>query len=392
VKPDDTHSRNEPGPLPSEPPPASLYPTPIGGAGDDAAPRRRRSGAHALLFAMIVLVAGGAFGVAGFFIEQAKSDWRPPVARTATGWHIGELDRPGLAGISGLALDGGRIAWRDGRLVLLMDLRSGKPKLLGPGPLAQAAWDPAISQRYVVWFEAAASSANEASAWAYDPATRRRLQIASLNGVDSPPTASGKRAVWCTGARSGGPVILGVDISTGKGFVVSRENGEPVMDGNVVAWASQPGRTGMPAVWALVDLAQGRRWSIVPTAPLSNAHLVGYDLSGRTLVWGEVDPRGGRSRIVAQNIDDGGSSVVADVTGAAARAFAPSIDGDLVVWAEAQSADSGRVMGRRLGGGPAFVVNDVHGSVLDTAVSGDTVAWLARDGQTSFIETTRVSR
>jgi hypothetical protein len=148
----------------------------------------------------------------------------------------------------------------------------------------------------------------------------------------------------------------------------------------------------MPAAWALVDLAQDRRWSMVPAATLGNARLLGYDLSGRSLVWGETDATGERGRVLAQNVDDGAHSVVAEVTGGATLAAAPSIDGDVVVWAETLAAPTGsRVMGR-LGGGPAFVVHDVDGHVRSVAVDGDTVAWLAQRGETTFIETTTVPR
>ena len=110
-------------------------------------------------------------------------------------------------------------------------------------------------------------------------------------------------------------------------------------------------------------------------------------------MWGETDPASGRGRVVAQNVDDGVGSVVAEVSGGAALISAPSIDGDLVVWAETLAAATGtRIMGRRLGGGPSFIVREVGDGVLSTAVGGDTVAWLAQHGQTSSIETAKVPR
>ncbi|MCX6373376.1 MAG: hypothetical protein NTX16_09915, partial [Actinobacteria bacterium] len=128
-------------------------------------------------------------------------------------------------------------------------------------------------------------------------------------------------------------------------------------------------------------------------ATLPNAHVLGYDLSGRTLVWGQIDPASGRGRVVAQNVDDGVASVVAEVTDGAALTSAPAIDGALVVWAETDATAGGsRVMGRRLGGGPSFLVRDVDGRVLSTAAAGDTVAWLAQLGQTTFIETAQAPR
>jgi len=348
------------------------------------------SEARALLLTALVLIAGVALGVAGFFVERGMSTWRPEIKRTASGWRVVQTHG---APFSGMALGGDTLVWASDPSIVLMDLRSGRLKLLGPGPLVQATWDPAVSQRYVVWFEAAATSAGEGSAWVYDSATRRRRQLATLGGVLSLPSASGSRAAWCTTTLGGGPGIVAVDIPTGEQFSVAPEYGEPVIDGDLVTWPKRTGPTGMPAAWALVDLARDRRWSIVPAATLRNAHFLGCDLSGRTLVWGETDPASGRSRVVAQNVDDGVGSVVAEMSGGAALISAPSIDGDLVVWAETLAAATGtRIMGRRLGGGPSFIVREVGDGVLSTAVGGDTVAWLAQHGQTSSIETAKVPR
>ena len=83
--------------------------------------------------------------------------------------------------------------------------------------------------------------------------------------------------------------------------------------------------------------------------------------------------------------------IVAQVTDGATLTSAPSIDGDLVVWAETLATTTvSRVMGRRLGGGPSFIIRDVDGRVLSTAAGDDTVAWLVRHGQASSIETAKV--
>jgi len=355
-----------------------------------SAARPHVSEARALLLSALVLLAGVALGAAGFVVERGMSTWRPEVTRTASGWLVVQTHRVPL---SGMALGGDSLVWTSGPSIVLMDLRSGRLKLLGPGPLARAIWDPAVSQRYVVWFEAAAASAGEGSAWVYDSATRRRRQLAALGDVLSLPSASESRAAWCTTTRGGGPGIVAVDIPTGKQSSVAPEYGVPLIDGDLVTWPTRTGSTGMPAAWALVDLVRDRRWSIVPAATLPNARFLGYDLSGRTLVWGEADPASGRGRVVAQNVDDGVARVVAEVTDGASLTSAPSIDGDLVVWAETLAAATGsRVMGRRLGGGPSFIVRDVAGRVLSTAAGGDTVAWLAQHGQTSSIETAQAPR
>ena len=355
-----------------------------------AGARPHPSETHALLVTALVLLAGVALGAAGFFVERSMSTWRPEVTRTAGGWLVVQAHR---APLGGLALGGDDLVWGCGPSIVLMDLRSGRLKLLGPGPAARATWDPAASERYVVWFEAEGTNGGEASAWAYDSATRRRRQIATLGDVLSLPSASGNRAAWCTTTKDGAPGIVAVDVSSGEQSPVAPEYGVPVIDGDLVTWPTSTGPTGMPAAWALVDLAQDRRWSLVPAAALSNADFLGYDLSGRTLVWGETYPASGRGRVVAQNVDDGASSIVAELTGGASLAAAPSIDGDLVVWAETPAGASGsRVLGRRLGGGRSFVMKDVDAAVLSVVVSGDTVAWLAQRAQTTFIETAQAPR
>ena len=379
-----TGAGNTPAAPPAAPPPVA----PPLSSGAEAKPHP--SEARALLLTALVLLAGVALGVAGFFVERGMSTWRPEVTRTANGWRVVQAHRPPLGG---LALGGDDLVWGCGPSIVLMDLRSGRLKLLGPGPESRTTWDPAASQRYVVWFEAAATSAGEASAWVYDSATRRRRRLAVLGDVLSLPSASGSRAAWCTTTRGGGPGIVAVDIPTGEQFSVAPEYGVPVIDGDLVTWPTRTGPTGLPAAWALVDLARDRRWSMVPAATLGNAHFLGYDLSGRTLVWGETDAASGRGRVVAQNVDDGVARVVAEVADGASLTSTPAIDGDLVVWAETLAAGTGsRVMGRRLGGGPSFICREVDGHVLSTAAGGDTVAWLAQHGQTTFIETAQAPR
>ena len=341
----------------------------------------RTSEARALLFAALVLLVGIALGAAGFFVERSMSTWRPEITRTASGWRIVQAHR---APLSAMALGGDNLVWGCGPSIVVMDLRSGRLKLLGPGPASRATWDPAASRRYVVWFEAEGTSAGEASAWVYDSATRRRRQLAALGSVLSLPSASGNLAAWCTttqGRRR--PSIVTVDITTG----------EAVRRGARVRRAGHRRRSRdlADATWARPGCRPRGRSSTSPRDAAgrwcrprrcATPDFVGYDLSGRTLVWGQIDPASRRGRVVAQNVDDGAASVVAEVTDGAALSSAPAIDGDLVVWAETPATAGGsRVMGRRLGGGPAFLVRAVEGRVLSTAVSGDTVAWLAQRGQ-----------
>jgi len=62
------------------------------------------------------------------------------------------------------------------------------------------------------------------------------------------------------------------------------------------------------------------------------------------------------------------------------------------VWGEAATDGEGRVMGRRLGNGQPFVIAVVQGAVLATVVSGDTVAWMARSGEQTWVETASIPR
>ena len=339
---------------------------------------------RALLFALLVVLVGAAFGVGGFYLERATSYWRPDVTRTDHGWRVLQKSR----GPDGLALAGDRLAWQDGVSILLMDLRSGRVKLLGPGPAAHATWEPAMSDEYVVWFEAASADSPSATAWTYDISTRRRTAVGSLDDVLSLPSVSGGRAAWCTAKSGRAPRILSVDLDTGTSVTVASETGEPVIDGDLVVWAAHAGTSGIPGTWAVSDLAQRRRWTVVPAASAANAHLYGYDLSGRTLVWGQNSGESS-DRIVAQSVDGGAVTVVADRI---ALATAPSIDGTTVVWGETATDGEGRVMGRRLGNGQPFVIAVVQGAVLATVVSGDTVAWMARSGEQTWVETASIPR
>src|SRR5665647_793258 len=258
-----------------------------------------------------------------------------------------------------------------------------------PGFSAPATWQPAVSERYVVWFEGAGEGASSADAWTYDVATRRRRQIATLDDVLSFPSVSAARTVWCA-ARDAESRIVGVDLTNDKGLVVASEYGRPVIDGALVAWARSSG--GGPSSFVLADVTQGRSWTVIPSGLGGAAGLTGFDLSGRTLVWGQQDAQTAVGRIVAQNVDTGAASIVAE---GARMATAPSIDGDTVVWAE-QTPDAAayRVMGRRLRGGPSFQIARVDGQVQSALVSGGIVAWLVDNGDRSptWIETARIPR
>jgi streptogramin lyase len=101
--------------------------------------------------------------------------------------------------------------------------------------------------------------------------------------------------------------------------------------------------------------------------------------------------------VAAAGVEGGDTrTLAAGITGLAGPAF----DGTTVVWAEetaavgaaAPSAQRYHVMGRRLGGGPAFVVAEVEGSVTEVAVSGNTAAWIVSAAGSESIVTSELPR
>ena len=60
----------------------------------------------------------------------------------------------------------------------------------------RATWDPAVGERYGVWFEAEREASLAAQAVAYDTQTGRRWTVADIGSVRSYPAISGDVAVW----------------------------------------------------------------------------------------------------------------------------------------------------------------------------------------------------
>ena len=258
------------------------------------------------------------------------STWRPEVARTAKRMaHRAGAPRA----LTAMALGGDR--------GLVGQRPVDRPWPCAPRRLKcsvrarlQATWDPAVSQRYVVWFEAAATSAGEGSAWVYDSATRRRRQLATLGGVLSLPSASGSRAAWCTTTLGGGPGIVAVDIRAtnsspwrpSTAYLLSRRRPRDVAEadgshrhaGRVGARRPRPGPP-------LVDRA-GRDAAQRPLSrlrPQVAPHRGGIRPR-------QADARPGRQ----QNVDDGVAQRRRRGDRRRVAAAAPSLDGGLVVWAE----------------------------------------------------------
>ena len=118
--------------------------------------------------------------------------------------------------------------------------------------------------------------------------------------------------------------------------------------------------------------------------------MTGFGVSGRRVAWGWTDATTGAGRVLVRDVDSGATTLVATALGLTG----PAISGDVVVWAQRPpDGGDGAVMGRRLGGGPAFRIAAAGGDVEAVQVSGSTAAWLARDaGGRTVIRTARLPR
>ena len=326
-------------------------------------PARRPSWLRAAIWSLVILAAGTALGGAGYKYERSYLIKLPEAARTADGWRLAARSGQEL---SGLGLDGARLIWQDGASIEYMDTAEGHLILLGPGAGMRVAWDPAVSDRYAVWFEAERQVSIAARLVVYDTVTGRRWTNADVGSVRSYPAVSGSLAVWCSAVKLGQPRILGSYVAGGGKLIpIADGDGAPVVSGGLVVWAQ-----GWAGPFVAREIPGG---SISPvSASLTGGKLTGIALSGRTLVWGQKSDASSSGVVAAVDVDGGGQQTVASgITGLAG----PSYDGRTVVWSETTASGS-RVMARRPGAGEAFVVAGVDGAVTEVAVSGDTVAWI----------------
>jgi len=333
---------------------------------------RAHSWVRALVVSALILLAGAVLGAAGFVFEQSRATWRPQVAPTNNGWRISTSH--GLQ-LGGSTLGGDHLAWEAGPFTLLTDLRSGDSKLLGAAATAGSASAPSMSERFVVWLEAPASGYQDAVVWVYEISRGRRTRLSGVQGISQSPAVSGTTAVWeADGAGADAPRINGADLVTGRRFSLGESGGagEPIISGALVAWASRRPDPAAPPVITVVDLTDGRRWSIAPYADGREGSLLGIALAGRTLVWARATSAAQADQILAYDLD----TVAVRVIAQAADLVPPAADGDLVIWAQPSAEGGTQVTGLRLGGGETFPIAGVPGgSVRSVLVSGKTVAW-----------------
>jgi len=336
-----------------------------------AAPERPHSWVQALLVSGLILLVGAVLGAAGFVFEQSRATWRPQVSATSAGWRISTSH--GLQ-LGGSALGGDHLCWEAGPFTLLTDLRSGKSRLLGAAASAGNASAPSMSDRFVVWLEAPASDARDAVVWVFDISRGRRARLEDVQGISRSPAVSGTTAVWeADGAETGAPQIRGVDLVTGRRFSVGESGGasDLIISGTLVAWAAGRPDPAAPPLITVVDLADGRRWSIAPYPQNQGSDLLGIALAGRTLIWARATAARA-DQILAYDLDRTAVRAIAQ----AADLVPPAADGDLIVWAQPSTEGDTRVIGLRLSGGDPFPIARVPGgSVRSVLVSGKTVAW-----------------
>jgi hypothetical protein len=358
-------------------------PDPLTGGGETSAPappapltraaaaERPHTWARALLISGLILLAGAVLGAAGFVVEQSRATWHPQVATTRDGWRISTSH--GLR-LGNSCLGGDNLAWEAGPFTLLTDLRSGKSKLLGAAATAGSASAPSASDRFVVWLEAPASSSQEAIVWVYEVSRGRRSRLEDAQGITRSPAVSGSTAVWEADGSSREAQILGADLVSGRRFSIGASSGasQLVISGTLVAWAVVRSYPAAPPDITVVDLSDGRRWTIAPYADGRGGDLLGIALAGRTLVWMRAAFARSTLQILAYDLDRAAVRTLAQD----AELSLPAADGDLVVWAQPSAAGDTRIVGLRLSGGQAFTIATVSGGrVRDVNVSGKTVAW-----------------
>jgi hypothetical protein len=325
---------------------------------------------RALVFSGLILLAGAVLGAAGFVYEQSLATWRPQVWATSTGWRISTSH--GLR-LGGSALGGDHLAWEAGPFTVLTDLSSGKSRLLGATAAAGSTSAPSMSDRFVVWLEAPASSYGGAVVWVYDISRGRRTRLEGVQGISQSPAVSGTTAVWEAKAAADAPQIRGADLVSGRRFSLGPSGGasELIISGTLVAWASMRSDSAPPLI-NVVDLAGGRRWHVAPYAQDQGGDLLGIALAGRTLLWARGDAARRAVQILADDLDTAAVQTIAQ----GVDLSPPAADGDLVLWAQASAKGDTRIVGRRLSSNAPFTIATVSGGrVRSILVSEQTVAW-----------------
>jgi hypothetical protein len=332
--------------------------------------------------AALIVVVGAVVGVAGFALEQAHAGWRPQVVATPSGRRVSQpylgIDEPSLAG--------DHVAWRAGPYTVVMDLRSGKARLIGDARDAQSFAPPDVSARVAVWAEYASGPDDTNIVYAYDFSSGRRQRLLETHApLIAAPVVAGDTAVWLSGT-DGAATVVSCDLTTGRRRVLARGSHlGPFLfaDGPFVAWSRQA-RPSAPFTLVVIDTTTDTVGDL--TLPdQSGASFDAPILANDTLVWQRS--AGLSSTVDAYDL----STLVGHVVASGPLVGAPGFDGVTVVWARRAASGAGfEIMSRRLSGGATVRVARVAQNVQSVMVSGATVAWWAGSGQRSWLQTARL--
>jgi hypothetical protein len=207
--------------------------------------------------------------------------------------------------------------------------------------------------------------------WVYDMRSGRRGQLEELEGVTRSPVLAGSVAVWAEESDDG-LRVRAADLVNGRRSTIADT---PVADdlvagGDLAAWLSRVGG-GEPPVITVADVRSGLRRQVAPFSA-TGGRLVGFAVTGRSLVWARDAGAGSAGQLLAFNVDSGATTALA-----AGPSITSMAAGDgLVVWADEAPGGGSRIMGLRLADGGAFTVALLPGDApVDVYAWGDTAAW-----------------
>ncbi len=304
--------------------------------------------ARPVLLALVLVVGAGSLsGLLAYHLTGGSQTWPTKIVRTASGWSVGSPD--GLLQQSGLALADDYLAWDNGGCLELLDLRSGKTKVLQypPADDGGGAW-AVISNRYVAWL-ADNGPSRGTEIIAYDLITRRRFVVADTGDLGGTIALRGSTLYWdcdtSTAADLSRGQIRARDLASGRGFTVAAGDiqlGD--VSGDLVMWTRSQGTLAGDQLTVVKDLVSGRAWRL-RLCP-KGCQMNDCSLSGRTLVWDvERDDDGiFFDRIEALDLDSGTRRVVAQ-----GRVWLSSARDGHIVWS-----------GRR----GAFFIEDAAGGAI----------------------------
>jgi hypothetical protein len=330
--------------------------------------------------AALIVVIGAVVGVAGFAWEQAHAGWRPHVVAISTGRRV---TQPSL-GIDDPSLAGDHVAWSAGPYTIVMDLRSGKTRLVGDARDAQSLAPPDVSAHVAAWAEYSSGPDDTNLVYAYDFSSGRRQRLLETHApLIAAPVVAGDTVVWLSGT-SRAATVVSCDLTTGRRRVLAHGSHlGPFLfaDGPFVAWSRQT-RPEAPFTLVVINTATNEVGDI--TLPdQSGASFDAPILADDTLVWQRS--AGQTSTVNAYDL----RSLVGHEVASGPLVGAPGFDGVTVAWARRSGAGY-EIMSAPLSGGPAVRVARVAQNVQSVMVSGATVAWWAGSGQRSRLQTARL--